>query len=134
MTRRFSILLLSLVAVLALAMPSFAQTTTSLVIFNSVPSYEGVYDGYYAGVYQASVNGVATNVICDDFLTDINYGQQWNAWNNNSSAVSYNGNGSGPGTGVRYAPTSLYSVSGHSDMYVMLNPDLAKSEPGPCQV
>jgi len=127
MTRRFSILLLGMVAALVLARPTFAQST-SLVIFNTVPSYEGVYDGYYGGLYQGTVNGVATNFVCDDFLTDINYGQSWNAYNNNSSSVGPGtggtqggGNTAGsPGTGVRYAPTALYN----DDIYVISNPQL----------
>jgi len=88
MTRRFPIVLLSLVAVLVLAMPALAQT--AVIQFHTVGTV-GVYNGYYAGVYKGTVtiNGQTTNAnfICDDFLTDINNGQSWDANINNSQGV-----------------------------------------------
>jgi len=113
-TRRTYLLFLSTVLALVWAIPSFA-TSTSLIQFNTVSQYDGVYDGDYAGIYLGTVtqNGQTTQAqfICDDFISEITYGQSWNAYNNTNNPLSQGSQG------VRYAP------SGQSQ-YDMSNPNL----------
>jgi len=78
MTRRFFILLVSLVTVLVLAMPGFAQQVT--IEFTQPVNVTGNTDGgVYVGLYQGTLNGVTTDFVCDDFLHDITYNQSWTA-------------------------------------------------------
>ena len=106
MTRRFSVLLLSLAVALAVALPAFAQQTV-VITFQSVVDTSAQYDGYYAGEYQGTINGSSTktNFICDDFLTDIVQPQSWQANVNSNQGLSNDPAGT-PSTSdpVRYAP------------------------------
>lgn len=65
--------------------------------FGTQMQLTGVGDGYvmggvYVGPYTAMVGGVPTEVICDDFTTDISVGMSWTADMNTLSQVT----GSGP--------------------------------------
>jgi len=46
-----------------------------------------VMGGVYVGPYSATVNGVATTVICDDFKDDSVIGHTWNVTTNNFSTL-----------------------------------------------
>jgi hypothetical protein len=78
MTRRFSVLLLSVAAALFLAMPAFAQGT-AVIVFTGVPSGEGTWGPFYAGIYDGTLNNVPTNFVCDDFTHEISNGYYWDA-------------------------------------------------------
>jgi hypothetical protein len=66
-------------AALCLALPAFGQTAN--VIFNGADPSDQVWNGVYAGVYDATVTGaVNTNkVICDDYNNEVTGGESWTA-------------------------------------------------------
>ena len=68
---------LSLVVLFALSLAAFRVNAATVTVQflnhgTSIP-----YHGAYAGEYNATVNGVNTSVVCDDFLTEIVTGQTW---------------------------------------------------------
>lgn len=67
-------------ATLCFATSAFAQVNMQLTGVNG-----NSYGGVYTSPYFATVNGVATTVICDDFGTDSYIGEKWTA---NVSTVS----------------------------------------------
>jgi hypothetical protein len=54
--------------------------------------------GVYTSPYIATIDGVSTLVICDDFLTDVSIGQAWTADATTVSSL----NGPGPSTAVKF--------------------------------
>jgi hypothetical protein len=56
---------------------SFGAQTVSIEVLN--PPSDNIAAGYYIGPYQALVNGVPTNVICDDFSADTPMNAPWDA-------------------------------------------------------
>jgi len=84
MTRRFSILLVSLVAAIVLARPGFAQQQQVTITFtNPVNAPNNTDGGVYVGLYQGTINNGTTTTpayfVCDDFLHDISANQYWTA-------------------------------------------------------
>jgi len=133
MTRRFSVLLLGVVAALFLALPALAQT--AVIEYTGIALGAGNYyagpRGGEAGVYYASVTiGTTTTnnvlVVCDDFLNDIGAGQSWSAYINTNQGLSTNPNGNplALSTGVRYSPTG--TPAGYYDI---TNPTLTAVTP-----
>jgi len=122
MTRRFSVLLLSLLAVVALAIPALGQQVQVQISLTGV-AYDGTYgpagnpaETGYAGVYQGTLNGVTvpTGFVCDDFLSNISIGDYWEAYTNSNK---------GSLSGVRFAPGgSAYDSAG------ITNPDIGGTE------
>jgi hypothetical protein len=104
MKRTSWVTVLSLVAVLGL---SLSASATTLIKFTTIDSHDSTYDSFYAGVYKGTINGKPADFICDDFLTEINYGQSWYAHDNTNKPVSV-----GP-DGVRYAPSGngIYHIT-----------------------
>jgi hypothetical protein len=54
---------------------SFGAQTATIEVLN--PPSDNIAAGYYIGPYQALVNGVPTNVICDDFAADTPMNTPW---------------------------------------------------------
>lgn len=55
-----------------------ANASTVTVQFTGIGS-SIPYHGVYAGYYDATVDGINTAVMCDDFTTEINTGNSWSA-------------------------------------------------------
>lgn len=129
MNRRFGVIILSfLMTVLAGAVSAPAST---VIKFTSTTN-DQVYDGFYAGIYGGTITTnygttgaktVSASFVCDDFLSEITYGQSWYA-NDHSNNLTLDPLTVDPTThadaGVRYAPTSKYN----GDPYVISNPDV----------
>lgn len=63
----------------------FGQTTANMVLTGvNGASYAGVY----TSPYSATINGVATTVICDDFGTESSLNQSWTAYVSSVSGVT----------------------------------------------
>ncbi len=75
MSVRFGVKLAFLTALLAST--SFAAQTVSIEVLD--PPSNNIAAGYYIGPYQALVNGVPTDVICDDFAADTPMNAPWDA-------------------------------------------------------
>jgi hypothetical protein len=75
-------------AVLAVGFLAQAQDTIQLTGVGNGFTMGGVYVSPYTG----TIDGVPTNIICDDFTTDISIGQSWSAFDNSLSSVT----GAGP--------------------------------------
>lgn len=56
---------------------AFGAQTATVEVLN--PPSDNIAAGYYIGPYQALVNGVPTNVICDDFAADTPMNSPWDA-------------------------------------------------------
>jgi len=67
---------------LCLAPGAFAGSSLTMTGAGS-----NVMGGVYVGPYYATVNGVATTVICDDFKDDSVIGHTWNVTTNNFSTL-----------------------------------------------
>jgi hypothetical protein len=52
------------------------------------PTNGPIVDGVYISPYTATVNGVVTSVICDDFATDVYFGYSWTANVTNLSSLN----------------------------------------------
>jgi hypothetical protein len=59
------------------AVSKTAQATATLQLIN--PPSPFTQDGFYVGPYAMSVNGVATTLVCDDFLDETKLGVTWTA-------------------------------------------------------
>lgn len=77
--------LLATVAVLILTTAAFA-TSVSMTLTSAGSNTLG---GVYVGPYTATVNGVSTSVVCDDFLDDSFVGESWQANVNSFSTLSF---------------------------------------------
>jgi hypothetical protein len=75
--------------------------------------------GVYTSPYVASINGVSTYVICDDFETDVWVGDTWEANQNSLSAV-------GPGGPQKFTTPdwSPYSIEQEYDAAALLAEDV----------
>jgi hypothetical protein len=84
---------------------------TSLAYGSSVtvqfigPGTSVPYHGVYAGYYNATVNGVPTIVMCDDFTTEIHNGESWLA--NEFTYADVTG-----GASTKFSSTAKYSEAG----------------------
>jgi hypothetical protein len=67
------------------ASSGFGQTTANMVLTGVNGSS---YAGIYTSPYYATVNGVATTVICDDFGTESSINESWTAYVSNVSGVT----------------------------------------------
>jgi len=65
---------LAAVALLCLASGAFAQNSMTLTSAGS-----NVLGGVYVGPYTATINGVSTQVVCDDWAHDTYIGESWSA-------------------------------------------------------
>ena len=77
--------LLTAFAVLCLTSTAFANSVSMTLTSAGSTALGGVY----VGPYTASVNGVSTSVICDDFLDDSFVGESWQANVNSFSSLSF---------------------------------------------
>jgi len=100
MTRRFTLLLLSLFVVFVVAVPAFPSTV--LITFVQANANDQTFNGDYAGLYDGKVNGVKTEFVCDDFLHNISGGESWTANVNSSAPVNPD-----PTTGNRFGPGTI---------------------------
>jgi hypothetical protein len=103
MKRYFSLLLLSLVALLGTATAALAgSVTTALITFNNATGV--AYGGVYVGIYQGTVNGgpAITDFVCDDFTHEITNGMSWTAYVGSSNPVSAD---------VRFSPSGAFPIS-----------------------
>jgi len=136
MTRRFSILFVSVVAVLVLAMSASGQEV-QITFTNPVNAPNNTDGGVYVGLYQGYINNnrsTPTYFVCDDFLHDISEGQSWNAksgiTNPVSSTVEFSWSNvtnydlqqwvTGTGTYDGHADLGLTSVLNVQQMYSMI--------------
>ena len=99
MTRRFSVLFLSLAATVVLAMPAVAQDVkiTLLGVTSGAPDYgpagpnsETGVTGIYTGTVENLTTHTVTqaNFVCDDFLSTVGLGDHWDAYANSNNPVS----------------------------------------------
>jgi PEP-CTERM motif len=72
---RKALLFLTVVSLLFLAAPAFADTANMYLS----GAGSNVLDGVYVGPYTATINGVSTPVICDDFGDESYIGESWTA-------------------------------------------------------
>jgi hypothetical protein len=86
--RILSLLFLGLAIMLGLSMAAFATDTIKYT-----GGYESVLDGYGAGLYSGTLNGVATEFVCDDADHEIGNGSTWkaNAWTLSQVVVQNHG-------------------------------------------
>lgn len=78
-------LLATSLACSGLVSSAFGQTTANMVLTGVNGSS---YAGVYTSPYYATVNGVATTVICDDFGTESSLNESWTAYVSNVSGVT----------------------------------------------
>ena len=78
-------------AALSLAVPAFGQNAMKLTGANDGISYDPVSGGSaYGGLYQGTINGIATNIICDDAEDTISVGLAWKATAMNATQIANN--------------------------------------------
>jgi hypothetical protein len=79
-------------AALCLALPASGQTYNMVLTgANDGTSYDPVSGGNaYGGFYQATINGVATNIICDDAQDNVSVGLTWKATELNATQIAAN--------------------------------------------
>jgi hypothetical protein len=65
---------------------SVASAQVTMVLTG--PTSGPVLDGVYISPYTATINGVPTTVICDDFSTDISFGYSWMANKTNLASIN----------------------------------------------
>ncbi|MGB7759244.1 MAG: hypothetical protein WBL61_05415 [Bryobacteraceae bacterium] len=78
-----------------------------------------VMGGVYVSPYVATINGVTTYVICDDFATDVSLGETWQAVDNPLSSV-------GPGGPQKFTSSdwSPYTIQQEYDAAAILAEDV----------
>jgi len=109
--RRFLLLVLGLAVMLGLSMAAFAQDDPQIVYTGG---YQSSYGGFGTGLYSGTLNGTATEFVCDDATHDIGNGSAWynNAWS--LSQVITLGNGMFAGGSAPYATATGDSQNGGS--------------------
>jgi len=109
---------LAAVALLCLAPGAFAQNSMTLTGAGS-----NVLGGVYVGPYTATINGVSTQVVCDDWAHDTYIGESW------SASVTDFSNLSGTQNTTKWSLTSAQQTQYYEEaawlMLQMLNPGTA---------
>jgi hypothetical protein len=67
-----------------LCLASYAVADSSMLLTSAGSN---VMDGVYVGAYTATINGVSTQVVCDDYADDSYLNESWNASVTNSSSL-----------------------------------------------
>jgi len=83
-------LLLGLAVMLGLSMTAFGQSDPQIVFTGGT---ESSFGSFGTGLYSGTLNGVATQFICDDATHEISSGDMWNtnAWSISQAATANNG-------------------------------------------
>lgn len=77
-------LCLATLGLLCLAPYAVADSSTPMILTSAGSN---VMDGVYVGAYTAMVNGVSTQVVCDDYADDSYLNESWNASVTNFSSL-----------------------------------------------
>ena len=91
MKKHIVVFVLSLAAVLAWSVAAVAQDPTIELTGVVSPGFN--YGGVYTGIYTGTLNGVSENFMCDDYLHEINFGDEWNSNVYGLSSVAAVGHG-----------------------------------------